>query len=103
MGATGTGGSGAARAAVAAWMEEPCPHPHPRGEVSTFKYTCPDCLLAFAAAQRAEEREECAQVAVGIGWIGTDMKYPRGKIVTETAAEIVKAIRARREGSGGAK
>jgi hypothetical protein len=70
----------AARAAVAAWMQQPCPHGwYP----ACARHACPDCLLAFADAQRdlqteeayeegrrvgervgrAEEREACAVIA----------------------------------------
>ena len=43
----------------------------------------------------AEEREACARVAVDEAWVGTDMKYPKGKYQTEVAGNIATAIRKR--------
>lgn len=72
-----------ARAAVDAWMREECPHSIsiPR----TRKRDCPDCLLAYAAAQVKEENWACEQIV--LGYLGT-----RG---------LADLIRARREGPGG--
>jgi hypothetical protein len=101
----------AARAAVAAWMEEPCPH---KGHPDFSKSLCPDCLLALAAAQRAEERE--AIDAIVAEWEAAYPEdvfppYTTGLVTPDRTAaqmarhvtrEIRKQLRARREGPGGA-
>lgn len=79
-----------ARAAVEAWMYEECLHLPSRPS----KHYCPDCLLAFAAAQRAEvvvaALEEAIEFVDSHGW------WP------DAVSRWRAAIRARREGPGGA-
>jgi hypothetical protein len=75
------------RAAVEAWMVEYCPHAEARTVTPcVFKSECPDCLVAFAAAQRAEENEACEQIARA------------HSCADETCAFLASTIRARREG-----
>ena len=87
----------AARARVEAWMNERCPHPG----VYEPKHYCPDCLLAFADAQRAEEREATAdwyrETFCPRSGVEGDEKHARGDC---EPCNLAHAIRARREGRG---
>jgi hypothetical protein len=52
------------RAALKEWMRDDCPHALAYAfPMRLPKNECPDCLLAFAAAQRAEERHIIAKDA----------------------------------------
>ena len=96
----------AARARVEAWMRETCPHRELAAGAGSRRYECPDCLLAFAAAQRAEEREACALI-VERAYVFTfapevRSSEARAVSITNSLYEIARHIRARREGPGGA-
>ena len=55
-----------ARAAVEAWMRDRCPH-HVEMFDGIHKYECPDCLLAFAAAQRDLQTEAAYEEGRRVG------------------------------------
>lgn len=95
---------------VKKWMFQTCPHDG--RETRVYKHACPDCLLALAAAQRAEEREAIAPLVCE----GCARKWPieaesqtRGvpvhhgpEIVDTRVCQWEYLLRARREGLGGA-
>ena len=116
----------AARARVAAWMEQTCSHGLivrlSEGDYFANQHECPDCLLAFAAAQRDLQTEEAYEEGRRVGervgraeereatadWyretfcprsgVEGDEKHARGDC---EPCNLAHAIRARREGPGG--